>query len=160
AAVEVRHGGRFFNTLLIFTGLILFALTTRAIISSADSFDRGNLLQAFLFSLWMPILILPAIYALGLWSSYGQALRVLAWRQDRTIVTFRQFLAVGAVLNFDVRAVRELNQYPGETQGLLDARSIRDAIDSVRNHERQRHRRAEGKRIAAMRLKWYAGNPG
>lgn len=134
--------------------------TVRGVLAARDSIDWGETLRAFAFSVWLPLAVLPFVYALALASSYEVALKRMTHPVFGHNAPRRARIAVALGLRGDVRAVHDLPSYSRELRAISEAPSFTAALGLVHVYKRRRARARQEPAIRAARLKRFAGAKG
>lgn len=106
AKAETRSAAHIIQTFLGLVVLVLAASTLAMIYRSRGELELEQLVMSLALMYWLPLAAMPAIYALGLYSSYervSSSLRALAPVQRRMLIT-----AVVLILRGRVRLVHAL----------------------------------------------------
>jgi hypothetical protein len=149
---------RFLETLV---GLIGFALILHVLVSIAsdwDGFDKTLALRALALPLWMTAGVLPYAFAVRLWADYDSAFTCVNHETNDRRARGRAKLALFCELGLRSAAGRSFRTY--WARQLVEASTLRDTRDVVREHLRDRKQRAADTAEAEARLVRFAGVDG
>lgn len=157
---KTRPAQNLVNGLLVIVGLWVVIATARGLVDSWRGIDPEETGLAFAFSIWFPLAMLPFVYALSLVMAYEIVLRLSSFRNSGNAppLSVRAALLVG--LRGDLRAVNDLPQHHVQYQAISGSRGFREALEHVREYERDRDARQLEKAEETARLVQYAGVKG
>ena len=113
---------------------------------------------AFAFSIWLPLAMLPFVYALALTMTYGTTFRLTSFKNDGRKPPISVRAAVVFGLHGNLRAVNDLPQHHVQYRAISRSRGFREALRHVREYQWARDHRRRGEQIEVARLDWYTGN--
>jgi len=151
--------GKLVDWLIAAFGLLIVTATARGLLNSWRGVDPEETGLALAFSIWLPLAMLPFVYAVALGQTYGRIFTLSSFRNDRKKPPLRVRAAMVYGLGGDLRGVNDLPQF-GTYSLICRSRGFRDALRHVRDYERERQKSIAGKDLEADRLEWYAGNKG
>jgi hypothetical protein len=157
---ETRNISRFINWVLLVVGLWIVIATGKGLLDSWRGIDPKQTGLAFAFSVWLPLAMLPFVYVLALYMTYGTIFRLTAFRNDGKKASLRARVAVIYGLHGNLREVNDLPQHWVQYQAISRSRGFREAVRHVREYQWAREHRRQEKEIEAARLVWYAGVKG
>lgn len=155
---EDRGVKRFVDALAAVMGLGLAAFSVVQLFRQWDQLDRGTHLLEFALPVWLTLALLPFVYILSLWVSYGVAFLRIRWTAKDARSRRRAKLALVTVLHGRTRDVRA---FAGHwAQEAASAGSLKAARSVVRGFRGSRRRREAALKEEEERQRRYAGVTG
>jgi hypothetical protein len=128
---DLRQAKGCLDGVLSLLGLCLFGYVGIRVLTHWESFNNPATLESLLLPIWLTLAVMPYIYALGLWSGYQRAFKMVdGFTEDRKS---RRRARLALLLGLGLRA-RELGQlYPYPARQVAEAESNESAREAVRN---------------------------
>lgn len=140
--------------------VLVLVFTARGLSRAWHHFDAHQVALGVAFSLWLPLVVLPFIWALAMLMSYQTVLTRLREPAFGLNAPMRTRVALIGALGADLRAVNDLPSSPDDMRAIASARTGREVRDAVRVYERRRERKRAEPAITAQRLARFAGTKG
>ena len=151
--------GKLVDWLIAIFGLLIVIATGRGLLNSWRGVNPKETGLTFAFSVWLPLAMLPFVYAVALGQTYGKIFTLSSFRNDRKKPPLLVRAAMVYGLGGNLRGVNDLPRF-GTYSLISRSRGFREALGHVRDYERERQRSIADKDLEADRLEWYAGNKG
>ena len=159
---DARH--RSVRPLVLVLGVLVFVpfatFTARGLVRIWADMDGQQLALGLGLSIWLPLGVLPFVWALAIFMTY----EVLLQRMNRPVfglnAPIRTRLAAVMALGADLRAVNDLSMSPADLRAVASAGTWRDVYDAVRVYRRRRDRRRAEPALKIQRLARFAGATG
>lgn len=155
---DLRQAKGCVDGVLSFLGLCLFGYVGVRVLTDWQSFNNPATLESLLLPIWLTLAVMPYIYALGLWSGYQRAFKMVGGFTEDRKSGRRARLAL--VLGLGLRA-RELGQlYPYPARQVGEAETFQSAREAVRNFRAGLAAERQAVRDEEERLRRFAGIEG
>jgi hypothetical protein len=144
--------------LLTLAGLGALVGTTINLVQSWGSLDGIAILRSFLLSIWLPVLLVPFLYAVAFYAGAESLLVRLGWIRNQTRrLPIRIALAVLIGLHASVRLTA---RFDGQFNSIASAPNFRAALAQMRDYREDLRRRDGEQRDRLARLESNAGASG
>jgi hypothetical protein len=155
---DLRQAKGCVDGVLSFLGLCLFGYVGIRVLTDWQSFNNPATLESLLLPIWLTLAVMPYIYAVGLWSGYQRAFRMVdGFTEDRKSGR-RARLALMLGLGLKARELGQLYPYPARQVG--EAESFESAREAVRNFRAGLAAERQAVRDEEERLRRFAGVEG
>lgn len=141
--------------LIVVVPFVLFTL--RGVIRIWSSLDPQQIWLGLGLSIWLPLAVLPYVWALALAMSYEQLMLRMRSPVFGNDAPARTRLLAAVALGLDLRAVHDLSASPKELREISAARGWREVSDAAHVYRRRRARRRAAPLLEAQRLARFAG---
>lgn len=159
---DARH--RSVRPVVLTLGVLVFvpfvAFTARGLVRNWEDMDGQHLALGLGLSIWLPLGVLPFVWALAIFMTYEALLQRMSRPVFGLNVPIRTRLAAMMALGADLRAVNDLSTTPADLRAVASAGTWRDVYDAVRVYRRRRDRRRAEPTLQAQRLARFAGATG
>lgn len=157
-APETHKLARVCDKLLFLIGIGLVAFTTYRLASSWEEFNVEGIGLSLALSIWLPLMLLPLLYALAVLMSADKVLTLLPWHNNKTEPPRRVRLAF--LIGIHVSAFYAAH-FAGQWLGrLARQKTFRGAQHEMREYRRDIRRNVKAERVRLERLLTMSGVAG
>lgn len=155
---ELAPAGRLINGMMGIVGLGLLAFALNQLVLNWATVDIGSLAKQFFLPIWLTLWTLPFVYAFAVYSGYESLFVRVRWhREDKKL---RSYVVMGLMTTLGVSSKRVNSFRTTGLSAVARAGSLREVRQAVHEFELAERRDRNARRIARMRLSWYAGATG
>lgn len=140
--------------------ILVFVFTARGWARTWRELDARQVTLGLAFSVWLPLVVLPFIWAFALVMSYEIVLKRMREPVFGLNAPTRTRIALIAALGADLRAVNDLPSSQEDVRSISSAGTWREVREAVRVYGRRRERRRAEPALTAQRLARFAGVKG
>jgi hypothetical protein len=159
---DARH--RPVRPVVLTLGVLVFvpfvAFTARGLVRTWEDLDGHQLALGLGLSIWLPLVVLPFVWALAIFMTYQVLLQHMSRPVFGLTAPIRTRITTVMALGANLRAVNDLSTSPAELRAVASAGTWRDVHDAVRVYRRRRDRRRAEPALEAQRLVRFAGATG
>lgn len=140
--------------------VLVLVFTVRGLVRTWRGLDAHQVTLGLALSVWLPLVVLPFVWAFGLVMSYEVVLKRMREPVFGLNAPTRTRIALIAALGADLRAVNDLPGSQADMRSISSAGTWREVREAVRVYGRRRERRRAEPALAAQRLARFAGVKG